>query len=138
MSTQEQSLIRIPGKRFGHLKFHPRFVCLCGVLAIIFCQQEKICIGGKLWLTHSVRFAVKNQSPLAIFCGSVLWQEMYGRFAEVKFRNIPMMLGNSLLCFGCLLIGYHSWSWIDGRQYHGRYGILEINTNLNMFSNILE
>ena len=77
-----------------------------------------------------MRFAVKNQSPLAIFYGNVLLQETYGRFAKVKFINVPMMLWSFLHCSGCLLIGFHSWSWKDGQQYHGRYGMLEINMTL--------
>ena len=36
-----------------------------------------------------MRFAVKNQSPLAIFYGNVLLQETYGALCQGKIHKCP-------------------------------------------------
>ena len=101
------------------------------------------------FLTFLKRLHYNQNSRCEICCqksesvGHILWECPLARnvwaICQGKIQKCPNdAIGNSLLCSGCLVIGYHSWSWIDGRQYHAHYGMLEINIILNMFSNILE
>ena len=90
-----------------------------------FCCQKPESVG------HLLR-----ECPLARYVLAICWDEIQkcpndAREFFALFRMLVEQLPR-------LLISYQGWSWTDGRQYPGRYGMLEINITFNRFSSILK